>query len=153
MLEIFRAASEKGVVIVNVTQCWKGTVAAHYATGVALREVRLTLSLDPTPCSSAPPPQSDFLSKISHQPNNPSFGLCGHQVGVVAAYDMTVEAALTKLGYLLGKDLSPEAVRKAFQTDLRGEMTVSCLSALIINDLGQHLWLPVLGQHLTHPHP
>ena len=48
------------------------------------------------------------------------------------ASDMTVEAALTKLGYLLGKGYKPEKVREEFQKDLRGEMTVP---ALIINDV------------------
>lgn len=81
-LETLHEAYSRGVVIVNCTQCLKGMVAAHYATGVALREA-----------------------------------------GVTPGYDMTVEAALTKLGYLFGKGLEPEEVRKQIGVNLRGELT------------------------------
>ena len=43
--------------------------------------------------------------------------------GVVSGADMTPEAALTKLGHLLGKGLSPEGTRREMQKDLRGELT------------------------------
>ncbi|EOD32770.1 hypothetical protein EMIHUDRAFT_455955, partial [Emiliania huxleyi CCMP1516] len=43
--------------------------------------------------------------------------------GVVAGGDMTPEAALVKLGWLLGCGLAPEEVRRMMGTDLRGEVT------------------------------
>lgn len=45
------------------------------------------------------------------------------QVGVIGGYDMTAEAALTKLSYLLSKGLSTEEVKVQMQLDLRGELT------------------------------
>jgi len=43
--------------------------------------------------------------------------------GVLGSADMTTEAALTKLMYLLGDELSPEEVRMRFEKDLFGERT------------------------------
>lgn len=84
LLKALKDATGRGVVVVNVTQCIRGEVEAHYATGTALVEA-----------------------------------------GVVGAGDMTPEAALVKLGWLLGQpNTTPEEVRSRFQQDLRGEVTV-----------------------------
>lgn len=83
-LELLKiATSEHNVIIVNVTQCTKGKVEAHYAAGSSLVEA-----------------------------------------GVISAGDMTPEAALVKLGWLLGSGASPEKIRTLFQKNLRGEITV-----------------------------
>ncbi len=83
LLNVLRRASERGVVLVNCTQCLEGAVDMDgYATGGALRTA-----------------------------------------GVVSGYDMTPEAALTKLSYLLSLDDSPEEVRRKVQENLRGELT------------------------------
>jgi lysophospholipase len=81
-VDVIREAAARGVVVVNVTQCQKGTVEAHYAVGQALRKA-----------------------------------------GVVPGSDMTVEAALTKLGHLLGRGLNVNETRNEMEMDLRGELT------------------------------
>lgn len=45
------------------------------------------------------------------------------RVGAVSGYDMTPEAALTKLFYLFGKGHSPAEVKELVAQDLRGELT------------------------------
>ncbi|MEH8020826.1 asparaginase [Rheinheimera metallidurans] len=83
LLQILTDASERGLIIVNCTQCFKGTVNMQgYATGNALK-----------------------------------------QCGVISGYDMTLEATLTKLHYLLSKPLSAHEIREQMQQDLRGELT------------------------------
>lgn len=81
-LDALRRASDRGVVIVNVTQCTRGTVSTDYAAGTALAEA-----------------------------------------GVVGGADMTAEAALCKLAFLLSQGLAPDDVRRGMAEDLRGELT------------------------------
>lgn len=86
--EILNALSEavsRGVIIVNCTQCLKGTVSDLYATGKAL-----------------------------------------HDAGVLPGHDMTTEAALTKLSFLLGQEpkLSIEEIKQRVLENLRGELTL-----------------------------
>ncbi len=46
------------------------------------------------------------------------------RAGVISGYDLTAEAALAKLYYLLSRGESPNRVKREMQRDLRGEMTV-----------------------------
>jgi lysophospholipase len=82
LLRVLREASDRGVVLVNTTQCHRGMVRPDYAAGLALAEA-----------------------------------------GVVAGADMTPEAALTKLQWLLSQELTPDQVRAAMGQSLRGELT------------------------------
>ena len=46
------------------------------------------------------------------------------QVGVISGMDMTVEAALTKLSYLLAGKLTTEQIKEEMKKNLRGELTL-----------------------------
>ncbi|XP_029453916.1 60 kDa lysophospholipase [Rhinatrema bivittatum] len=91
LLEELKKATDRGVLIVNCTQCLRGSVSESYATGKALSDV-----------------------------------------GVIPGFDMTPEAALAKLSYILGKsELDLQEKRKMLFENLRGEMKAHCTGAKI----------------------
>ncbi|XP_062413287.1 60 kDa lysophospholipase isoform X1 [Pungitius pungitius] len=82
LLAALKEATDSGVIIMNCTQCLKGTVSASYATGQVLKDA-----------------------------------------GLIAGGDMTPEAALSKLSYVLAKkELDVDAKKKMMGENLRGEM-------------------------------
>lgn len=83
LLKVLSDASQRGIILVNLTQCLQGKVnMSGYATGNALEAA-----------------------------------------GVISGSDMTTEAALTKLHYLLSQPLSSDEVRQAMQRSLVGELS------------------------------
>ena len=82
LIGVLRAACDRGVVILNVSQCLKGRARTTYAAGQALVDA-----------------------------------------GVVPGADMTPEAALAKLAFLLGRGIPVEEVRALAGRSLRGELT------------------------------
>ncbi|WP_367607612.1 asparaginase [Legionella sp. W05-934-2] len=83
-LQSLKKACDKGIIIINCTQCPAGYVAMdQYATGHGLK-----------------------------------------QAGLVSGHDMTPEAAHCKLLYLLSLSLDKQAIKRAIEKNLVGELTL-----------------------------
>jgi L-asparaginase len=83
LLTCLTKADQRGIIIVNCSQCTKGTVNMEgYATGTS-------------------------LSKC----------------GVISGKDMTLEATLTKLHFLLSKNYDNSDIKRLISENLRGELT------------------------------
>jgi L-asparaginase len=82
-LDFLTEIKQKGIIIVNVTQCSGGRVImGQYETSIALKKL-----------------------------------------GIISGKDITTEAALAKLMYLLGRKTSQSEFKRIFETQIRGEMS------------------------------
>ncbi|KAM9341418.1 60 kDa lysophospholipase isoform 2-T2 [Symphorus nematophorus] len=107
LLEELKKATDAGVIIINCTQCLRGTVSTSYNTGKVLKDA-----------------------------------------GLIAGGDMTPEAALSKLSYVLSKtDLELAAKKKMMGQNLRGEMSADLAGATL--NLRDSRFIQVIAKSLS----
>lgn len=109
-LKFIHDAIAQGITIVITTQCLYGrTNLKAYATGVEL------LSMGKFLFYSALLALVELVH-VTHENDHPN-------IGVIAAMDMTTEACVTKLAYLMGKGLTGRDLKRMMEKNLRGELS------------------------------
>ncbi|XP_061593299.1 60 kDa lysophospholipase-like [Cololabis saira] len=105
LLTALKNATDSGTIIINCTQCLRGTVSASYATGQDLMKA-----------------------------------------GVIPGGDMTPEASLTKLCYVLAKTEDSSERKKMMKDNLRGEITLLKRNELCLTN--SH-FIQIIGKSLS----
>jgi len=123
VLKMFPGISESTVEHILSKQNLKGVVLETYGSGNApndswfldiLREkIKNGLSIvNVTQCIGGSVTMGQYETSVGLK-----------KIGVVSGKDITTEASVSKLMYLLGKELSPKVFKTIYETSLRGEMS------------------------------
>lgn len=123
LLKLYPGISQCMVEAMLQVSCVKGIVLETFGAGNTTTQQWFIDALKAAIKRGIPIVNVTQCTSGSVQMGNYETSVALKRMGIINGGDITTEAAVTKMMYLLGQQLGPKAFKSVFETSLRGELT------------------------------
>lgn len=123
LLKMYPGISESIVKAMLSISDVKGVIIETYGTGNTTTEAWFIDAIEETIAKGVPVVNITQCTTGSVQMGNYETSVALKEAGVIGGKDLTTEAAVVKMMYLLGQELGPKVFKSVYETSLRGELS------------------------------
>lgn len=122
VLHLYPGITQNMLESLTTSSIYKGVILLTFGTGNASTKPWFLENLKNIIKKGIPVVNITQCTSGSVQMGNYETSADLRNMGIIDGKDLTIEAAITKMMYLLGQNLSPKVFKTIFETSLRGEM-------------------------------